>query len=141
MPSSETRQRRPAARRAGPSPGQSEEGLIDLARKLVGLAKEQQRALGIGAKEQFSWAGLRREEVTERLSRILASQPPVSAAEAAELEALRGELLEVDGATSQHMKAQLQELATRQRVFNRNRKSLNAYLSAGPRRGFFDQQR
>ena len=113
---------------------------MDLARKLVGLAKEQQRALGIGAKEQFSWAGLRREQVTERLSRILASQPPVSAEEAAELEALRAELLEIDGAMSEQMKAQLKELATRQRVFNRNRKALNSYLSAGPRRGFFDQQ-
>lgn len=138
MPSSEGRQPGPAVEAATSEP---EEQVLDLARKLVGLAKEQRRALEIGAREQFSWAALRRGEVTDRLSRLLAAQAPVSEGEGAELERLRSEMLVVDDAMQQLMKLQLKDLATRQRVFIRRRKALGSYLSTGPRRGFFDQQR
>jgi len=115
--------------------------VLPLAKKLVGLAKEQRNALELGAGEQFDWIALRRDEVTERLSRLLAANTPVSPTEAATLGQLRAELLAVDGAMEAQLRAKIAEVSGRKRVFRRGRKAVGAYLAQGSdRSGLFDQR-
>jgi hypothetical protein len=118
------------------------EAVMPLARKLVGFAGEQQRALELGAHEQYSWAGLRRNDVTERLSRLLAASVTVTPEQAAELDALRAEMLAIDRLMEQQLRRELEQARKRQRVFSRTRKVLSSsYLNAGPRPSMLDQQR
>jgi hypothetical protein len=117
------------------------EGVLPLAQKLVGLAQEQRHALELGAREQFNWIGLRRNEVTDRLSSMLAAGTQVSEADAAALLELRTQLLKVDGTMEQHLQAEIQKAAGRGRNFARARKTVGSYLQLGPRRGFLDTQR
>jgi hypothetical protein len=118
------------------------EAVMPLARKLVGFAGEQQRALELGAHEQYSWAGWRRNDVTERLSRLLAASVPVTPEQAAELDALRAEMLAIDRLMEQQLRRELEQARKRQRVFSRTRKVLSSsYLNAGPRPSMLDQQR
>jgi len=124
-----------------PQGAAGEDDVLPLARKLVDFAREQHRALGIDAHEQFRWITLRRDEVTERLSRLLAASVSVDAEAAAELEHLRIDMLALDAAMGQRLRAQLADAAARRRNFGRVRKSLSSYLNAGPRRGFIDTQR
>ena len=123
-----------------PPPDQPTE-LMPLARKLVGLAREQRNALQHGAREKYRWIWLRRNEVTERLSRLLAARVPVEPEQAAELLALRDDMLAVDKDIEQLLRGALAEVDTKRRVFARSRKAIGSYLSSGPRRRLFDQIR
>ncbi|HEX6512486.1 MAG TPA: hypothetical protein VF157_09325 [Chloroflexota bacterium] len=115
--------------------------VLPLARKLVGLATEQHRALEFGTKEQFDWITLRRDEVTQRLSRLLAAHVQVSPEESAALQQLRTDLLAVDDAIQTRLKRQRAEADKRRRGFSRTRKAVGSYVSLGPRQSsFLDKQ-
>jgi hypothetical protein len=138
---SERRQGRRSPANGDVAVAEAADGLLLLARKLVGLAQEQQRALEIGAGEQFDWITLRRDDVTARLSSLLASGVVVSAEDSAALIQLREDLLATDAGTEKRLLALREETATQRRNFGRNKKALSSYLQVGPRRtGFLDQQ-
>lgn len=106
---------------------------MPLARKLVGFAREQKRALDRGANEQFSWAGLRRDEVTDRLSRLLAGNVAVTDEQGAELAQLREQMLALDAAMEQRLRTTIEEANKRRGEFARTRRALSAYLTSGRR--------
>jgi len=115
--------------------------VVPLARKLVGLAQEQQRALDLGAREQFEWIALRRDEVTESLSRLLAAEVQVSDEDAEVLKQLHDELLATDRHMQEQLRAQMSRTSAEQRSFTKARKVLGSYLTLGPRRsGLVDKR-
>ena len=115
--------------------------VVPLARKLVGLAQEQQRALDLGAREQFEWIALRRDDVTESLSRLLAAQVQVSDEDAEVLKQLHDELLATDRHMQEQLRAQMSRTSAEQRSFTKARKVLSSYLTLGPRRsGLIDKR-
>jgi hypothetical protein len=122
------------------APPDPPEALMDLARRMVGFAVQQRQALEQDLREQYRWAGLRRDEAMERLSRLLAASVPVTPEQAAELEELRIAMLAADEASAQHLREKLDQAGRRQRVFSRTRKALSSYLNPGPRRGLLDQR-
>jgi hypothetical protein len=136
LPSDVKQARRKAAAVAQPVADEP----LPLARKLVALAREQQHAFEIGAREQFDWITLRRTEVTERLSRLVAASVLVSDADAAVIAGLRDELGEVDEGLITRLDAARRAASTRQRTFLKARKSIDSYLTLGPRHGFFDKR-
>jgi hypothetical protein len=117
------------------------EAVLPLAEKLVDLAHEQQNALVIGAREQFNWIALRRDEVTDRLSALVAAGICLKGSDAEQLGRLRGQLLEVDQAMQSQLVGELRKAASVRRKFVRSRKAVGSYLQAGPRRGFLDTTR
>jgi DNA gyrase/topoisomerase IV subunit A len=118
----------------------SEDAVVPLARKLVALAKEQQHALELGAREQFDWIAVRRDDVTERLSKLLAAEVQVTAQEADELQELRGQLLAIDASMEGRLSAQMEALSAERRSFSKARKALGAYLASPRRRAVVDKR-
>ena len=115
--------------------------VLPLARKLVGLAQEQQRALELGAQEQFEWIALRRDEATERLSRLLAAEVEIPPEDAEVLKQLHDELLVADGRMEEQLRTQMARAQTKQRSFGKARKALGAYLASSSRRpGLVDER-
>lgn len=113
---------------------------LPLATKLVALAREQLSALDRGANEQYEWICLRRNEVTERLSRLVAASIEVSPDDAAAIAALREELLKVDAELMDRLTAARSDAALRQRRFLKTRKAIGSYLTLGAPRAVFDKR-
>ena len=115
---------------------------MELARKMIGLAKEQRDALARAAVSQFDWLVLRRQELTDQLPRQVApgSVPPEPVQR--ELAALAAELAELDKEMAGLVKGRMNEIRAGQAAIRRTERALSGYLDRGPRPStFVDRKR
>ena len=115
---------------------------LDLARKMVALAREQRDALQrAGANSQFDWLRLRRDEVTAALQ---ASSPGLYLDGEArdEVERLRQELLALDADMEAGLLERMSQVQHARAEVRRSTRAARSYLTPGPRRpSFIDQKR
>ncbi|MDE3074563.1 MAG: hypothetical protein KGJ86_03970 [Chloroflexota bacterium] len=130
------------AQAGGPNPDRQDVVAgLEMARKLVGLAREQRDALQRGSDAQFSWLVLRRQEVTDQLPRLILPGSDLPAEFRREIAALKAELGQLDGDMRSIINERLSRLRQARAALRRTERALAGYRQKrGPRAAFIDQK-
>jgi len=115
---------------------------VQLAGKLVGMAREQRDALRSGRVEQFEWISRRRNEITIELQKASLANVEITPAEAQHIEELQRELASVDGEMLAYLQQRLDEVTVTGKKLRRFQRAISPYFSTtGRAASFVDKTR
>ncbi|MBV8086798.1 MAG: hypothetical protein JO247_18490 [Chloroflexi bacterium] len=124
---------RPSRRRTTATSKGSSAKVLELAQRIVLLAREQKDALERGATSQFELLSQRRESATIELQTLAQGGYAVDDGTAERVAGLQRELAGVDEAMQTFVVENMKKLRAAGNAVKRFHRTVNPYLTAGPR--------